>query len=651
MYYEFDIEEQLKSIMLKCKLSDFDKASIALDELCDITDGKIYKRILASSDGHLFKKKRAFSFTMNTDGVSVSKSSKNSMWPVFLTINELPIHKRFGFENVILAGLTVGEEKPNIDLFLNPIVIQLQALEFGVNITIENITQDTKFFCIACCCDKPAKASLLNMMMFNSFYGCTKCLQRAVSYKTSELKIKSTEEASRNTGKQGEQREKNDGSTRLYTYSEDWKLNRTEENYKIDLDKVNANIKDKIKDPSVHGVKGPCILRNLKHFHPISSHCIDYMHTVLEGVIKNLFNYWFESQYSSGAFSMRKYMKEIDNRLSLIRPPKFIPSTPRSIYSYNFWSAHEYLSFFMYYALPVFLDIMLPDHYENLKKLILFLETILSPKINVNILKKVEPFLIEFVSELELLYSKSIMLSGVHELLHLTECTIDFGPLNSTNCFQYEEMNRKLLRIKHGNDLIGEEIFKIFSGIQVLSSYLNDTTNKKLVKYVKSRDLFKSSNKKNNFSSDEEIIIVKKPMQSQSNEYLNVFSHYIRNAVNEISISHQASYNQIPYSSCHYKQTKRSDSCFISKIDEKVGLIECFVYHNDTVYVIAKEIISLFSSFYSPSCPEIRSKMLYCYVSEQLFVEQLKNITKTAYVQSSNNNCFVSLFKSSHLFS
>jgi hypothetical protein len=60
-------------------------------------------------------------------------------------------------------------------------------------------------------------------------------------------------------------------------------------------------------------------------------------------------------------------------------------------------------------------------HYENIKKLVLFLEAILSQEINVKHLLQVEKLLIEFVSEFETLYTKSIMLSGVHELLHLTD--------------------------------------------------------------------------------------------------------------------------------------------------------------------------------------------------------------------------------------
>lgn len=155
MYYHLNIEEQIQNIMNI--VSDFDRPSTTTGELCDIIDDAIYKRILAGPDGYFFKKLRAFTFTMNADGIAFSKSSKITMWPVLLPINELPLNKRFAIDNVILAALSVGEEKPNIDLFFNPVVIQLKRLELGVNITIENVIRDTKFFGIACICDKPAE--------------------------------------------------------------------------------------------------------------------------------------------------------------------------------------------------------------------------------------------------------------------------------------------------------------------------------------------------------------------------------------------------------------------------------------------------------------------------------------------------------------
>jgi hypothetical protein len=108
-----------------------------------------------------------------------------------------------------------------------------------------------------------------------------------------------------------------DGSSHVYPYNEDNPSGpyRTEDLYKLHLHNATSNKKD------TFGVKGPCILSNCKYYKLILSTCIDYVHSVLEGVIKKLFTYWFDSKYSSRCFSIRKFMQTIDDRILLIRPP------------------------------------------------------------------------------------------------------------------------------------------------------------------------------------------------------------------------------------------------------------------------------------------------------------------------------------------
>ena len=240
------------------------------------------------------------------------------------------------------------------------------------------------------------------------------------------------------------------------------------------------------------------------------------------------------------------------------------------------------------------------------------------------------------------------MLSGVHELLHLTQCTVDFGPLNSTNCFQFEEMNRKLIGFLHGYDLIGEELIKIFLGAQVLSNYSNNINNTKLSKFIQTRILFRTSNKKNKAKNLIDSVSIRKLELSCNLDYIRAFENITQTRIAQITICHNLVFNGIHYSS-HYHKTKRCDACF-KKNNNQLGLIECFIISDNKVYVIAKRIISLFNSFYANDCPEIGSCMLYCNVSDQLFVTELKGISKTVIVYD-NENCFVSLFKSSYLFS
>lgn len=115
------------------------------------------------------------------------------------------------------------------------------------------------------------------------------------------------------------------------------------------------------------------------------------------------------------------------------------------------------------------------DYYQSLKKLVVFIEIILSSEINVEYLTQAEKLITEFVEEVSELYPPTKMLSGMHEMLHLVDCTLDFGPLNCINCFQFEELNRKLMRFLHGHDLIGEELIKIFTTAQILSSFSNSS--------------------------------------------------------------------------------------------------------------------------------------------------------------------------------
>ena len=89
------------------------------------------------------------------------------------------------------------------------------------------------------------------------------------------------------------------------------------------------------------------------------------MHSVLEGVVKGMFYRWFGVENHQMECSLKSFMHQIDGRIICIKPPKFVPTTPRSIYSWKQWRAHEYLSFILYYSLPVFIDIMEASQLER----------------------------------------------------------------------------------------------------------------------------------------------------------------------------------------------------------------------------------------------------------------------------------------------
>lgn len=101
------------------------------------------------------------------------------------------------------------------------------------------------------------------------------------------------------------------------------------------------------------------------------------------------------------------------------------------------------------------------------------------------------------------------MNSGVHELVHLVKCTESFGPSNTTSCFVFEELNRKVLNFIKGKNLIGEEFIKVFSVAQSLYSNLNifDTSNKNIASFIDNNSQLKTSNRKNQIQLEKFILL------------------------------------------------------------------------------------------------------------------------------------------------
>jgi hypothetical protein len=78
----------------------------------------------------------------------------------------------------------------------------------------------------------------------------------------------------------------------------------------------------------------------------------------------------------------------------------------------------------------------------------------------------------------------------------LVDYTEEFGPLNCVNSFQFEELNRKILGLIHGKDLMGDEFMNLFSVLEALMCYSFTNTNKTLTDFFEKHNIIKSSNKK-----------------------------------------------------------------------------------------------------------------------------------------------------------
>ena len=398
------------------------------------------------------------------------------------------------------------------------------------------------------------------------------------------------------------------------------------------------------------GIKGKTLLGELKYFtNPASSTNIDYMHSVLEGVIKRFFKLWFEDKVDKSVddnsnYSLKPFISQIDQRLLNLKIPSFIPVCPRSVLDYHIWRANEFLAFFIYYLLPSVNGFMRVKFYVNITKLVVALEYLLNRELRESNLEQVKQILRMFVKEVNEIYPENIMLSGMHELLHLTDCALHFGPMNLSNCFQFEEVNRKILRIIFGKDLVGDEFLNNFSILQGLSNFCENFSNDtKLNEFIEKYKIIKTSNKKRIHENG----IKFGPLSDLKDEQFKVLSSINdKLELTNAKICLRLRFNGALYTSENF--SRRGDFSILA--NGNYGLIQFFLIQNNIVSVVVRKISILSSPFFVKEYPTIKSKLVVCCLTDEYFLTTIDKLEKIMFIKISEALSFISSFSMSHLF-
>ena len=420
----------------------FHRKKQALENIEDIYDGRLYrslvkKGVLSSGDN--------ISFIFNTDGVPVFKSSKVSIWPLYLIINELPYNKRFARKNMLFAGMWFGEKKPAMWTFLKPFHHSLSNLEQRVNFSVCGIGSITcQGVLLGGTCDLPARCLVCNAIQYNGASSCWKCLQQGKTVKT---------------GQRG-------GYVRVFPYqTEDPKGPlRTQAETREHAREALTNQLNNKKDYIVHGIKGPTWFGLLKHFDYVAGTGIDYMHGVLLGVQKLLITLWFNTKFAGKPYSISGWVSLADKRLSEITPTLEIRRLPRSISEHlQYWKASELRSFLLYYGIPVLYGILPDNYFHHYAIFVNAIYICLKDSISMEDLKKAESMLFSFCQDFSSLYEERFQTLNVHQLLHLPDDVKDLGPVYTHSCFSFEDKNGFIFKLIHGTQFIESQILSAVS--------------------------------------------------------------------------------------------------------------------------------------------------------------------------------------------
>lgn len=404
----------------------------------DIYDGKLYRDLVT---GGILNQHNNLSFAMNTDGVPVFKSSSVSIWPVYLLVNELPLAQRKKRENVLLYGLWISKVKPEMWSYLKPLYEQLSKLENGVQFVDSNGDSFiSKCVLLTCTCDLPARALVYNAVQYNGYHGCSHCTQRGKRFKFP-----------------------NGGSSHIFPYIVDDPKGvnfnkRSRESVAKDVSAAVSNIRNGLANYSVNGHKGPSWIQYLKYTDVVNSCVIDYMHGVCLGVMKLLLKNWFQKEMKDKTFSFFSARDKVNQMLAKIKPTLSVTRIPRSLDDLTHWKSSEYRNFLLYWGIPILKGILTPSLFGHFGLLVRGIYLLSKECISTNDLQDAEKCLLSFVELYTELYDERGMTLNVHNLVHLTDCVRNNGPLFVNNCFTFEDFNGFLIKHIHGTQSVDSQL-------------------------------------------------------------------------------------------------------------------------------------------------------------------------------------------------
>ncbi|XP_029162383.1 uncharacterized protein LOC114933966 isoform X1 [Nylanderia fulva] len=421
----------------------------------DVINGKVYrklkrKNIIGEND---------ITIQWNTDGVQLFNSSLSSLWPILVTINELPY--RIRKQQILLTGLWFQSSKPPMNVFLQPFLEELIDLHFNGFESTTFIHQEPiliKVHTLLAPVDSVARSAIQGIKQYNGKYGCPYCY-----HKRKQICIEQ--------------------NRRKRVYCGNICTLRKQSHY------VRHAEKSQEKNKPVKGVKWPSIVTLIPLFNVISSFPPEYLHSLAEGVIKQFLMAWFDSSNREKDWSLRKHEVLFDKRLMSMKPTSEITRTPQSITQRRLWKGAEYKNFALYYSLICLKGLMPNKYVQHWLLLVYSMHVFLSTTISPNNFIIATFALQKFVLDTEKLYGAMFMNYNIHLMLHIPKAVKQFGALWAWSTFPYEDFNHTIQSLFNGTQYIPEQICKFYSRIRyVKQSSVFDQPNCS----KKGKDLFDS---------------------------------------------------------------------------------------------------------------------------------------------------------------
>jgi len=331
---------------------------------------------------------------INIDGASLSDSSPSDMWFILARMCNIDSQP---FE----IGLYHGKTKPsNFNDFLREFVLEAnQLVENGLEFKGKIIRVEIHCFT----CDAPALASIKFIKQHGGFCACTKCEVNGLFVHNA-------------IGRGGR-----------VTYPE-----------------VNAPLRSHesfVEQAQPEHHDGRSILENLRSISMVNSFTIDPFHLVFIGVVAKVLHLLVKCRRKIKVRVLKSTIDELSNYLVDIKtfiPVEFARKT-RSLKELGRYKATEF-RLLLLYILPVALSLMPQGLYDHFLLLHCAIRILSCPRLvmdRANV-EYARTLLVNFVTSSPTLYGYEFLVYNVHNLIHLADEVLRFGPLDVFSAAPFE---------------------------------------------------------------------------------------------------------------------------------------------------------------------------------------------------------------------
>ena len=345
------------------------------------------------------------SMKVNSDGIPLFTSSVESLWPISVIVGPI---------GPFPVALWYGESKPNspeeyLRDFLDEVIMLKRE---GCIMGETRVPFDIDVFV----CDSPARAYLKGIVGHSGYNACERCTAHGTTV-----------------------------SHRRVFGSEADIVPRTDEKFAAAEYMTGVH-------PHQH-VASPLLELNMPL---VTGFPLDYMHLVLEGVMKRVLRYWkgYFKRIRTGRLSS-DMIKRVNERIAAINLPSEFNRQCRSLKHTDRWKATEYRSFLLYHGMVVTRGIIPSKTYKHFLSLVVAIRILCEHENNRR--NELAPFgrelLQYFVGNSEEVYGPTFKVYNVHSLLHLVDDVDNFGrPLDDMSAFPFENYLGWLKKLVKGRN-------------------------------------------------------------------------------------------------------------------------------------------------------------------------------------------------------